>query len=76
MQSVKLPRDDIAGTRRIGDQDYHAAMGTQGFATVPHTEPRPVREPGPGQDGLYGIASTGSSDSFWLCWLPNPRLGW
>jgi hypothetical protein len=59
--------------RRFEIAARHAAMGTQGFATVPQSEPWPVREAGPGQDGLYGLTNVGSPDTFWLCWLANPR---
>lgn len=59
--------------RRFEIAARRPALGTQGFATVSHSEPRPVRDPGPGQDGLYGLSSAGASDTFWLCWLANPR---
>jgi hypothetical protein len=58
--------------RRFEIAGRQGTIGTQGYATLPHTQYQPVRAPGTGSEGLYGIASPGSRQLYWLMVLENP----
>src|SRR5205814_4340305 len=49
------------------------ALGTRGFATVDHVEPRAARVAGPGTDGLTGQSFAASPQRYWLWGAHNPE---
>lgn len=65
-------RVEVPVRRRFEIAGRQGTIGTQGYATLPHTQYQPVRAPGTGSEGLYGIASRGSRQTYWLMALENP----
>lgn len=65
-------RVEVPVRRRFEIAGRQGTIGTQGYATLPHTQYQPVRVPSADSEGLYGITSTGSPQNYWLMVLENP----
>jgi hypothetical protein len=59
--------------RRFEIAARRPALGTRGFATVDHVEPRAARVAGPGTDGLTGQSFAAGPQRYWLWGAPNPE---
>ena len=65
-------RVDVPVRRRFEIAGRQGTIGTQGYAILPHTQYQPVRTPAADSEGLYGLASQGSRQTYWLMVLENP----
>ncbi len=65
-------RVEVPVRRRFEIAGRQGTIGTQGYATLPHSQYQPVRTPGADSEGLYGITSLGSPQNYWLMVLENP----